>query len=387
MAENVRPRRVLVLNAMVDHPISLGTIEYARQSGWSMMFAAQESMSAAAVARRWECDGVIVSGEPNEKDRRAWQRSHIPLVWLGDRTVHPFKAARVLLNFRASGRLAAQHFIDAGFRHLAYCWLGNWWPLNHQFEGFRQTSDSAGATVHTLDWSAAAGKSPGSFSETFRRWLRKQVSALPRPLGLMMESDWTALEALAALRDGGILVPDEVAVVSCYNIAPICEGAIVPLSSVDMNAREQGYQAAALLGRLMQGEAIPDEPVWVAPKGVVVRQSSNVLAVPHAGVATAMHLIRTDFRNPELTVERLAGAAGISTVALGKAFRKHLGQSPGERLRQWRLREAMTLLTTTRRTAKDIAAACGYGTISQFIRCVKTATGQSPAAWRKNRQV
>ncbi|MCE5276872.1 MAG: substrate-binding domain-containing protein [Planctomycetaceae bacterium] len=292
------------------------------------------------------------------------------------------RAAYVLLDYRASGQMAAQHLTDAGFRHLTYWYMGSSWALDAQRDGFEQAARDAGATVHELDWSK---RGPGFFWDYAdqRRWLVQHVSAMPKPLGLFVDSDWTALDALAALDEAAIAVPEEVAVISCYNIEPICEGASVPLTSIDMDWHAQGYQAAAVLDGMLKGKRPPRKPVYVAPREVVVRQSSDVTAVAHPGVAKAMQIIRQRYGDPELTIQRLADDVGISIIALNKAFKKHLGCSPSTRLRQRRIRAVEELLKSTKLHVKEIAARCGYGTVNHMIYILRQATGLSPTAWRR----
>ena len=381
-------RRILFLQINQYHPIALGAIAYARQAGWALTFAPAEGRTVAALARHWDAEGVLIGGMPGGSDDviRRSRRTPVPTVATTEQVQRAPRLASVLLDFRAGGRLVAEHLIDSGFRDLAYCWIGDLWPLNEQLAGFREAAEAAGVALHVLDWPARTGRDSASHSDTFRRWLAPKIAELPKPLGLMVESDWTGIEAVGALAGAGIVVPEQVAIVSCYNMEPICEGTSVPLSSVDMNWREQGYQVAALLDRLLGGAAQPTEPVWIRPKGVVVRQSSDVTAVPHPAVAEAMHIIRENFHDPELTIGRLAARVGISTVSLNDAFKKCLAQSPSERLRQVRLRGAMALLETTRLPVQQVAAAGGYGTVKQLIRAVKNATGLTPRAWRTQQQ-
>lgn len=383
-----RPIRILILDTGHYHPQALAVQEYARQAGWITIFANKPSYDTpVAEARHQQADAVIVGGMRWELGHaEMWTPVPVPMVFLDSPMTGVANAASVLVDFRASGRIAAGHLIELGFRHLAYCWLGDLWQLNDQLDGFRQTVRAAGATLHELNWAASGPVYHARNMANFRRWLADQVTGLPKPLGLMVESDWTGREAEAAFRESGILVPDQVAIVSCFNEEAICEGALPPLSSVDMNWRTQGREAAALLDRMLHGAKTIKKPIWIHPSGVVMRASSDVMAVSHPSVARAMHLIRQDFRNPNLQVGDMARVTGISIVALSTAFRKHLGQTPGARLRQWRLKEAMTLLATTNRKAKDIASACGYGTVHQMIRCVRTATGLTPRAWRKQKQ-
>src|SRR5207237_9564748 len=106
--------------------------------------------------------------------------------------------------------------------------------------------------------------------ELAARWLR----AHPEPVGLMLCNDGVGPMITQACRQAGMAVPEEGAIVGVDNEEPICASCDPPLSSVDANHEEVGYQAAALLDRMMQGEAKPSEPLLLKPRSVVVRQSS-----------------------------------------------------------------------------------------------------------------
>ncbi|MCE5326866.1 MAG: substrate-binding domain-containing protein [Planctomycetaceae bacterium] len=375
------PRRVLFMHTDHFHPLALGALEYAAAAGWVLTFSHRRNLRPSDEIRLAQAQAVI-AGQALWADEADWSDVRVPIVCAAYPPDPSVRAGYVLPDFLASGRLAAENFLTAGFRHLTYCWMGESWALNQQRKGFAQAARAGGATLHELDWAARPKEYTWDF-ESFRRWLGMRIGQMPKPLGLMVDSDWTGVEAVTALRAAGILVPDQAAIISCYNMEPICKGCIVPLSSVDMDWHAQGYQAAAMLDRLLNGGRLPRRPLVVPPRGVIVRQSSDVMAVPHAGVARAMHMIQNDFGDRNLSVGSIARSVGISMVGLNLAFKKHLGRSPSDLLSEKRLREAKRLLTTTDLMAKDIAAACGYGTIEQFIRNIKTATGLPPRAWRK----
>src|SRR4029077_20862433 len=86
--------------------------------------------------------------------------------------------------------------------------------------------------------------------EGVARWIK----SLPKPLGLMACNDFRGIQALDACRQAGIAVPEEVAVIGVDNEELVCKLASPPLSSVVPDARCIGYEAAALLDRLMKGE-------------------------------------------------------------------------------------------------------------------------------------
>src|SRR5213075_727240 len=116
------------------------------------------------------------------------------------------------------------------------------------------------------------------------------------------------LEACQRLR---IQVPEEVAVVGADNDEPICRIASPPLSSVIINDHQRGYEAAALLDRMMRGEAPPDEPVYVEPVGVATRASTDIMAIEDVAVVKALRFLRDNACGP-ITVDHVVREVPLS---------------------------------------------------------------------------
>src|SRR5262249_51186652 len=89
-------------------------------------------------------------------------------------------------------------------------------------------------------------------------WITKQ----PKPLGLMLCNDTFGPPMTQACRQAGVAVPEEVAIIGVDNDEPICAICDPPLTSVDPNHEEVGYQAAALLDRMMAGKDFPSAPTF-----------------------------------------------------------------------------------------------------------------------------
>ena len=83
------------------------------------------------------------------------------------------------------------------------------------------------------------------------------------------------LEACVAL---GLRVPDNVAILGVDNDEMICDLSDPPLGSIEPGSRRLGYQAAALLDQLMQGQTAPQTAVRRGAEGVVARPSTDTLA-------------------------------------------------------------------------------------------------------------
>jgi LacI family transcriptional regulator len=84
-------------------------------------------------------------------------------------------------------------------------------------------------------------------------------------------NDDRGLEVLEACRQAGVRVPDAVTVVGVDNDEFLCNLSTPPMSSVDVGGERVGYEAAALLDRLMAGRKVAPRRLFLPPIGVVVR--------------------------------------------------------------------------------------------------------------------
>src|SRR5439155_1556540 len=110
-----------------------------------------------------------------------------------------------------------------------------------------------------------------------------QIASLPRqgalPIALLAANDGTAVRALRACEDANLLVPEQVAILGVDNFEYRCVPASVPLSSIDADQERLGYEAGALLDRLMSGAPRPQEMLEIPPVKIVQRDSTDMLAV------------------------------------------------------------------------------------------------------------
>ncbi|MDF1811981.1 MAG: AraC family transcriptional regulator [Verrucomicrobiales bacterium] len=85
----------------------------------------------------------------------------------------------------------------------------------------------------------------------------------------------------------------------------------------------------------------------------------------------------------EITAEKLAEIAGLSIPQFNRRFRQLLRLSPMDYVFSLRIQRAQQLLSTTKRTIGDIAAATGFYDQSHFSKRFKQITGITPLAYRK----
>ena len=180
-------------------------------------------------------------------------------------------------------------------------------------------------------------------------------------------------------------MPDEVAVIGADNDEVLCELSDPPLSSVDLNGQKIGYEAAALLDEMINGSRQSRRHIRVKPAGVVVRQSTDVLAISDPAVARAEHFIRLHACDG-IGVEEVVKQVRLSRRTLERRFTKVLGRPPGDEITRVRLGRIKDLLRTTDFSLAKIAGLTGFDYVESMHYFFKENTGQTPGQYRKKEQ-
>jgi LacI family transcriptional regulator len=186
---------------------------------------------------------------------------------------------------------------------------------------------------------------------------------------------------LDACRGAGLAIPDEVAVLGVDNDELLCELAAPPLSSVMPNTLRTGYEAAALLDRMMRGEAVRPVAHLIPPVGVVARQSTDVLALDDRAVAQAVRFIR-EHACEGINVGDVLRGVPLSRRVLEQRFRRLLGRTPREEILQVRLARVKQLLTETDLTLYRVAERTGFEHVEYLSVVFKRETGRTPRQFR-----
>ncbi|MGB7158374.1 MAG: DNA-binding transcriptional regulator [Tepidisphaeraceae bacterium] len=328
----------------------------------------------------WRGDGIIAAvGDP---------RSDI-VAGLGVPVVDVVGVLRdqriplVHTNDRSVGRLGAEHLLERGFRHFGFCeYEGQFWSI-HRREGFVATLDGRGlpCQIHTMPLPRPGTGGPEGYEQQQRR-LAEWLGALPKPVGVMTTNDLMGQQLLEACLRLRIKVPEEVAVVGADNDEPICRIAHPPLSSVIINDHQRGYEAAALLDRMMAGEPAPTEPIYVEPAGVRTRASTDIMAIDDAAVVTVLRILR-DNAGSRINVEDVVREVPLSRSALERRFRKVVGRSINSELLRLRINRAIELLTETAVELKVVAMRAGFGTQSYMNAVFQAKVGKTPGSFRR----
>jgi LacI family transcriptional regulator len=142
-----------------------------------------------------------------------------------------------------------------------------------------------------------------------------------------------------------------------------------------------GYQAAALLHQMMRRRRTPSTPRLVAPRGVVTRRSTDVLAIEDRPLALALRFIR-ERACDGVRVDEVARHAAMSRSVLQRRFRAELKRSVHEELLRVKMKRAQELLAGSDLPIDVVADRAGFNYQEYMGAVFKSRLGKTPAEWR-----
>jgi len=377
-----RKRSVLVMLGWHDHRILKGIARYAREAQWHLP---SRHLYDLTVPAGWKGDGLLARYGTNPE---LWgfvcrQSKRQPTVIIG-RDLGGLDVPYLTSDDVAIGRLAARHFLERG--HTNFAWYS---PIgiaaNERGHAFRDTIRQAGLDCKFLEPpNAAADTAPDAVQQ--RRWLVRQLQALPKPLALFVVDDRIAAEVTDVCLDSHLPIPQSVAVLGVGNLEIPCECSHVAISSVESDFEELGYRGAEMLDCLMSGKTLPVNPLIVPPVGVVARRSTDLQAAMHPKVREAVQFIKDNYQLP-LQVHDIADEVMLSRQMLQQLFVRELRQPPAAHLLHVRLEHVKTLLRETNQKVRQIADACGFDSERNLRRAFHRKTGMSPLDFRQRHRV
>jgi LacI family transcriptional regulator len=326
---------------------------------------------------QWGAQGLFLREGPNSRDLIAMG---LPAV------IAPFsepftEVSNVLTDDQAIGKLGAGHLMECGFKHFAYCGLGEsfFWSAG-RCRSFTRAIEEAGYAVssialpvkdrHHISWSDSL--------KILQAWLQQ----LPKPTGLMACNDDVCLHVIEACKVEGIAIPDHVGLLGVGNDEMICGLCSPPLSSIVLSTEKAGFEAAQWLAQRIEDTTLPDISFPVHALHVVSRQSTDVLMIDDPVIQKTVRYIK-DHAQQGIHVGDVLKEIPSSRSTLYKRFSEVMGQSIYDFIRRVRVERAARLLLETEMSISEIASALGFMDQKNVSRYFKQITGKTPAQYRK----
>ncbi len=381
------PRMALFLetSAGAGRDMLRGIARYVRESGpWALhheprMLQFKENWTPDWL-NNWQGSGILGRFRSNSIIK-AVKKVKVPVVdMLGASESPPFPLVEP--DNQAVARLAAEHLIGRGFHQFGYLGPTNVpWSLQ-RWKAFERTLNERGYTCDALPLEFEnLQESWDEFIEQTARWIRNHA----KPFGLMICWDTIGPPVTQACREAGVAVPEEVAIVGVDNDETLCSICDPPLTSVCPNHEQVGYQGAALLDRMMHGEAPPKDRMQLQPRMIVVRQSTDVSAIEDPAISQALRMIREHACNG-LQVREVAAHVPISRSVLQRRFQAIVGRSVHDEIIRVQLRKAEELLRETDLSIGSVAEKAGFNHQEYMGAVFKNRTGMTPREYRRRFQ-
>lgn len=348
--------------------VTRGILAYQRYRGWEISLMRTWMFQPTAFLDRWSGDGLIAMISSDEI-RAAIERLDRPVVCVSSLLpqLHPVS---VLPDDEAVGALAAKHFLDRGFRNFAFAAQSDS-PVDPAFivereRGFTRVVTAAGYTVQRA---------------TRIEDLPHLLDTIVPPCGLFAANDEVGIRIIEMAEERGLRVPEQLSVVGVDDDDLLVESVAVSLSSVALPTFQIGFEAAALLDRLMSGQPVEQTLIRFPPLAVTVRTSSDLSAIPDPDVTAALAFIRRHATEP-IDVSAVVADVPVSRRVLERRFQKYLQRSILEEIQRVRLERARQLLIETDLPIGEVIRASGFTSRSRFHAAFIRSTGMKPKAFR-----
>lgn len=374
------PRIIVIVESIASYGRGLlrGISRYSRLHGpWAFFSERGEPEKILPHLKNWSANGIITYIH-DEKKQKPYIPPDIPtVVIVSNNLISGYP--NVIGDWKNDSNLAAEYFLDLGFKHFAYCSFGNleWAQIRGHF--FVERLRDEGIEVVFYD---------KPFLLFHKHWQREQedladwLVSLPKPVAVMACNDERGKHVLEACKIADLCVPEEVAVLGVDNDETICDLTQPPLSSISVNTEKAGYETAELLDKMMQGRSCEGQNVVVQTLQVVPRQSTDILMVEDVTVAKAMSYIRLNSKRV-LQVEEVADAVAVHRRGLERRFKKYLKRSIHEEIRRVRLEEIKKFLLETNMSISQISSQLDFNEIPHLTRFFTREMGISPNEFRK----
>ena len=212
-------------------------------------------------------DGILTAAPQMEHDERVGDLLRGPTPAVSIHRVPGRGVSLVGSDHRQTGLLATRHLLDGGHRRVATVTGSKGRQVTaHRLEGYRKALAEKDVPfdpdlVAGGEWDADA-----AHGATLRL-----LDRAPDATAFFAQADVMALGVLSALREKGLAVPEDVAVVGCDDI-PLAAHAAPPLTTVHVPFYETGKTAVRLLLDTIAGK-IGEPRRVLLPVDLVVRAS------------------------------------------------------------------------------------------------------------------
>lgn len=348
--------------------VTRGILAYQRYRRWETSMIRTWIFQPTQFINQWVGDGLIVM-LPNEQTQTEVRSTGRPSVCVSS-LLPEVDPVSVVTDDLAVGAMVARHFIDRGFRDFGFAAHFDTAQtpafVRDRLRGFTSVVEEAGFSC----------RSAVRYAD-----LPALLSSLTVPAALFAANDEVGIRSIEMAEEMGLRVPEQISVVGVDDDDLLVESTDVSLSSVALPTFRIGFEAAALLDKIMRGEAPETTLFKLPPLAITTRKSSDLSAIPDADVTAALAFIRQHAAEP-IDVSAVVAGVPVSRRVLERRFQKFLQRSILDEILRVRIERARHLLIETTLPVGEVIRACGFASRARFHAAFAKSTGMQPKAFR-----
>ncbi len=359
-----------------------GIAMFSRLHGpWSfsrnMPFYRKSSEDTGSLSKIKLVDGIIAHTD-NEQAVKFAIDLGIPIIYQGIKKIYN-DLPTIVSDDLAIGKMAAEHFLEKGFKHFAFSGFDDMYWSQLRSQGFCDRIKEAGFNVHKFEQlDPNNNRWQGNEEHLIIEWLE----ALPKPIGIFTCNDDRSQDIAEGCILAGINVPDDIAILGVDNDELICDLSEFPLSSIALSTEKAGYQAAEMLSQMLSGKLIDSKQITIHPLFVVTRRSTDIFAMNDIEVAMTLKFIKKNLHT-NITINQIASQVALSKRSIELRFRKELGCTINNYIQKKRVARIADMLLLTDWTVAQIAKKTGFSSATYMVQVFHKHMKETPLSYRK----
>lgn len=328
-------------------------------------------------AKKWEANAII--GRFNHDDDIDLFRRNGIIAIAQDFKRRFNNIPNITSNYHDTGKLAAQFFIEKGYKHFAFYGYKDTVWSDERCEGFYEGIREAGYGKNFHTYTNQQLETLWYYDTTpLLNWLNQ----LPQQTAVFCCDDNQGNKITEICKGNKIQIPEHLAVLGVDNDTTLCELSDPPLSSIHLDIEAGGYETAELIMNLMKQKDFQPQDVIIKTISIINRASTNSFATNDMYINEALEFIHSNL-DKALNVTDLVKKLPLSRRLLEMRFKKVTGRSVYNYIIYNRIEEFARKIHETDKPINEIATEMEFYNYSNLVQQFKQIKGCTPTEFRK----
>lgn len=366
-----------------DRKLLRGMMKYSKENGPWLFFRTPSDYQfeggreewIVQWAKEWQADAIIGRWDEAKLDLLA--SLNIPVVLQNTRSrsdIYP----NLTGDYLRTGQIAAEYFRKKFYTSFAFYGIKDVIWSKEKGRGFREKVMQEHSVYSEYE------EDRGTVYD--RQRLTDWLKSLPKGTGVFCCDDAHALTITETCKMAGINVPDDIAVLGVDGDDLICEISDPPISSIQLEVEQGGYQTCKLLHQqILTGDRQPFN-VIIGPSEIKERNSTRMLNITDSQVMNILKYIEMNY-NHEITMNDVFQLVPLSRRSVEMRFKKATGMTIYQYILYVRIERLAYLLSTTDKTFIDLAYEAGFRDYANVARTFRKHKGCSPMEYRRSHRL